>query len=695
MPQSMKSMLHPVVEAWFQVRFGAPTAPQTRGWPEIAAKNDTLIAAPTGSGKTLAAFLIAIDGLFRQAAEGTLADGIQVVYVSPLKALANDVHKNLDEPLAEIAAAAAEHGLLAPPIRSATRSGDTLAAARQAMLRRPPHILVTTPESLYILLTSAGGRRMLKTTRTVIVDEVHALAGNKRGAHLALTLERLDELVELAGGVQRVGLSATAEPIDEIAAFLGGARPRPTIVAVADARRFDLAVEVPASELGPIATNEQWEERYERLAELARAHHSTLVFVSTRRMAERVAHRMRERLGEEAVAAHHGSLSRTIRLRAEERFKAGELKMMVATASLELGLDIGAVDLVCQIGSTRQLASAWQRVGRAGHWKGATPKGRFFALTRDDLIECAALVRGIHQRALDRIRIPPWPRDILAQQIVATVASIDASSEDPEGWGEDALYAAVRRAWPYRALPRPEFDAIVALLAEGISSRRGRRGALLHRDGVHHRLRPRRGTRWAAITSGGAIAETAAYLVQAEPENLTIGTLDEDFAIESNAGDVILLGTHSWKVRGIETGRVRVEDAHGAPPTVPFWLGEAPGRTQELSALASQLREEIANMDEDAAGRLLEAECGLDPVAARQTWAYCAASAATLGAVPTARHLVAERFFDDGGGMQLVIHAPFGSAINKAWGMALRKRFCRGFDFELQASASENGLALA
>ncbi len=691
MPQSMKSMLHPVVEAWFQTRFGAPTAPQMRGWPEIAAKNDTLIAAPTGSGKTLAAFLIAIDGLFRQAAEGTLADGIQVVYVSPLKALANDVHKNLDEPLAEIAAAAAERGLLAPPIRSATRSGDTLAAARQAMLRRPPHILVTTPESLYILLTSAGGRRMLKTTRTVIVDEVHALAGNKRGAHLALTLERLDELVERAGGVQRVGLSATAEPIDEIAAFLGGARPRPTIVAVADARRFDLAVEVPASELGPIATNEQWEERYERLAELARAHHSTLVFVSTRRMAERVAHRMRERLGEEAVAAHHGSLSRTIRLRAEERFKAGELKMMVATASLELGLDIGAVDLVCQIGSTRQLASAWQRVGRAGHWKGATPKGRFFALTRDDLIECAALVRGIHQRALDRIRIPPWPRDILAQQIVATVAS----SEDPEGWGEDALYAAVRRAWPYRALPRPEFDAIVALLAEGISSRRGRRGALLHRDGVHHRLRPRRGTRWAAITSGGAIAETAAYLVQAEPENLTIGTLDEDFAIESNAGDVILLGTHSWKVRGVETGRVRVEDAHGAPPTVPFWLGEAPGRTQELSALASQLREEIATMDEGAAGRRLEAECGLSPVAARQTWAYCAASAAALGAVPTARHLIAERFFDDGGGMQLVIHAPFGSAINKAWGMALRKRFCRGFDFELQASASENGLALA
>ncbi|MGH9481585.1 MAG: DEAD/DEAH box helicase, partial [Terriglobales bacterium] len=678
-------MFHPVVEGWFRTRFGEPSEPQAQGWPPIAAGRDTLIAAPTGSGKTLAAFLAAIDALLRQGLEGGLAEATQVVYVSPLKALANDIHKNLEEPLAEIARAAAERGLLAPAIRVAVRSGDTLPAERQAMLRRPPHILVTTPESLYILLTSQGGRRMLRTARTVIVDEIHALAGNKRGAHLALSLERLDKL---AGAPQRIGLSATVKPVEEMARFLVGARPAPELVAVADRRRLDLAVEVPQQELGPIATNEQWEERYERLAELARAHRSTLVFVSTRRMAERVAHRMRERLGEDAVAAHHGSLSRAIRLRAEERFKAGKLAMMVATASLELGLDIGTVDLVCQLGSPRQFAAAWQRVGRAGHWKGATPKGRFFALTRDDLIECAALVSGLRSGDLDAIGIPAWPRDILAQQIVAAVAA----EESAEGWGEDELYALARRAWPYRELPRDEYDALVALLSEGISSRRGRRGAYLHRDGVHHRLRPRRGARMTAITCGGAIAETASYVVQAEPENLTIGSLDEDFAIESNAGDIILLGTHSWKVRGIETGRVRVEDAHGAPPTVPFWLGEAPGRTPELSQAVASVRERLAGAE---MGPAPSSDCGLDDCGAQQAAAYLQASREALGALPTTRHLIAERFFDEGGGMQMVIHAPFGAAINKAWGMALRKRFCRGFDFELQAAAHDNGIALA
>ncbi|MGH9475798.1 MAG: DEAD/DEAH box helicase [Terriglobales bacterium] len=681
----MEVGFHPAVASWFGARFGEPSEPQAQGWPAIAAGRDTLISAPTGSGKTLAAFLIAVDGLVRQAASGMLPEGMQIVYVSPLKALANDVHKNLEIPLGEITHQAMEAGLLLPPIRVAVRSGDTLPGERASMLRRPPHILVTTPESLYILLTSKGGRKMLQPARTVIVDEIHALAGNKRGAHLALSLERLDEL---AGALlQRIGLSATVKPLATVAQFLAGARALPELVSVADRRRFDLAVEIPASALGPIATNEQWEERHERLAELARAHRSTLVFVPTRRMAERVAHRMRERLGEDNVAAHHGSLSRGIRLKAEQRFKAGELQMMVATASLELGLDIGSVDLVCQLGSTRQLAASWQRAGRAGHWKGAIPKARFFALTRDDLLECAALVRGLRTGALDTLRVPDWPRDILAQQMVAAVAA----RESRDGWGEDELFRLARRAFPYRELPREEFDAIVELLSEGISSRRGRRGAFLHRDGVHHRLRPRRGARLAAITCGGAIAETASYVVQAEPENLPIGTLDEDFAIESNAGDIILLGTHSWKVRGIETGRVRVEDAHGAPPTVPFWLGEAPGRTPELSTLLSDLRGEIRAH----APEWLERECGLTPTAAQQAVSYLQDSRAALGVIPSQQHLVAERFFDDGGGMQLVIHAPFGSAINKAWGMALRKRFCRGFDFELQAAASENGLSLA
>ncbi|MGH9478776.1 MAG: DEAD/DEAH box helicase, partial [Terriglobales bacterium] len=699
-------MFHPLVQAWFRERLGEPSEPQLAGWPVIAGGRDVLIAAPTGSGKTLAAFLFAIDRLLRQALEGRLPEATQVLYISPLKALANDVQKNLDQPLAEIAGRAADAGYLLPPIRTAVRSGDTLAVERAAMLRRPPHILVTTPESLYILLTSKGGRRMLGAIETVIVDEIHALAGNKRGAHLALSLERLEALVA-APAPQRIGLSATAKPLELLADFLGGARPRPELVTIPDRRHWELAVEAPESELGPIATNEQWEERYRRLAALAAEHRSTLVFVPTRRMAERVAHRMRAHLGEDAVAAHHGSLSRALRLHAEERFKRGELKMMVATASLELGLDIGTVDLVCQLGSTRQLAAAWQRIGRAGHWKGAIPEGRLFALTRDDLLECAALVRGLRSGALDALRLPEWPRDILAQQMVATVAA----SDDTNGWGEDELYQLVCRAQPYRALPRAEFDALVELLSEGISTRRGRRGALLHRDGVHHRLRPRRGARLAAITSGGAIAETAQYVVQAEPENLPIGTLDEDFAIESHAGDIILLGTHSWKVRGIETGRVRVEDAHGAPPTVPFWLGEAPGRTRELSALVSELREAIAARSApsatetsggaalgptpNAAAAWLVAHCGLDDAAARQAAVYVHDSQRVLGALPTERHLVAERFFDDGGGMQMVIHAPFGSAINKAWGMALRKRFCRGFDFELQAAAGENGLALA
>lgn len=709
-PGAVSRLLHPLVAAWFQSRFGEPTEPQERGWPVIAASEDVLITAPTGSGKTLAAFLIAIDRLLRQAVAGELRDGLQVVYVSPLKALANDVHKNLEQPLAEIRAWAWEQGLLLPEIRVAVRSGDTPARERQAIQRHPPHILVTTPESLYILLTSVGGRRLLASAGTTIVDEIHVLAGNKRGAHLALSLERLDALVAQhaqgsdAGAAdpvlasvnprprpQRIGLSATVKPVETVAAYLAGSGRRARQIVVPDRRRLDLAIEVPAAELGPVADNEQWEDRYNRLAALAEEHRSTLVFVSTRRLAERVAHRLRARLGDEAVEAHHGSLSRRIRLRAEERFKAGKLKVMVATASLELGLDIGTVDLVCQIGSPRVLATAWQRIGRAGHWKGATPKGRFFATTRDDLLECAAAVAALRAGELDRLRPQPWPRDILAQQMVAAVASGE--------WGEDDLWRLVRRAWPYRHLPRAEFDALVALLSEGIDSGRGRRGALLHRDGVHHRLRARRGARLAAITGGGAIIDNATYVVEAEPENVVVGTLDEDFAIESNAGDVFLLGTTSWKVRGVETGRVRVEDAHGQPPTIPFWRGEAPSRGRALSAAASDLRRQIADRNRAAGpaatAEWLRAHCGLDGPGAAQLVAYVAAGEAALGGVPTMRHVIAERFFDEGGGMQLVIHAPFGAAINKAWGMALRKRFCRGFDFELQASASDNGLVLA
>ena len=699
-PPSGLEWAHPLVRDWFVVKFGTPTEPQEQGWPPILAGKTTLISAPTGSGKTLAAFLACIDRLVRKALSGELADRTEVLYVSPLKALSNDIQKNLEQPLGEILQLAGERGYLMPAIRTAVRTGDTLAHERQAMLRRPPHILVTTPESLYILLTAAKSREILKTVETVIVDEIHAIADDKRGAHLALTLERLDRLTEKPPA--RIGLSATQNPIELVGEFLAGAeRTQPLIVHIANHRKLDLAVEVPGSELGPVASNEMWGEIYDRIAELARQHRSALIFVNTRRLAERCAMHLGERLGKDAVAAHHGSLSRKLRLAAENRLKSGELRALVATASLELGIDIGSVDLVCQIGSTRSISVALQRIGRAGHWRGAVPKGRIFVTTRDELLECAALVRAIKQRDLDRLEIPEAPLDILAQQIVAMCAA--------EDWSEDELFATVRQAYPYRNLQRADFDAIVEMLSEGIAARRGRYAAYLHRDQVNGRLRGRRGARLAAITSGGAIPENALYNVVALPEGVTIGTLHEDFAVESLAGDIILLGNSSWKIRRVQSGTVLVEDAHGAAPTVPFWLGEAPGRTQELSSQLAELRETLSNLTSDtvpgaphqktpgvlAAIEWLKGECGLDDAGAEQAVEYILAGRAVLGTVPTQSAVIAERFFDEGGGMQLVIHAPFGARINKAWGLALRKRFCRSFNFELQAAATDNGLNIS
>ena len=670
----------PLVAEWFATRFGQPTEPQLRGWPEIAQGHDVLISAPTGSGKTLAAFLTAIDSLVRGARLGPLAEQTEIVYVSPLKALSNDVHKNLELPLAEIAALARERGVPLAPIRAALRTGDTPQADRQRMTRNRPHILVTTPESLFILLTAAKPREMLSSVRTLIVDEIHAVADDKRGAHLALTLARLDRLVEQNGcpTPQRIGLSATVKPLEDVAAFLSD---RAHVINVGHKRAMELAVEVPRDELGPVATNEMWGEIYDRTAELIRENRTTLVFVNTRRLSERVAHHLAERLGENAVLPHHGSLSRALRLESERRLKDGELRAVVATASLELGIDIGTVDLVCQIGSPRSIAVALQRVGRAGHWVGALPKGRLFATTRDELIECAALVRAIHHGELDRIELPRNSLDILAQQMVAACAC--------EDFAEDELFALMRRAWSYRTLERAEFDQLLEMLSEGIATARGRSGAYLHRDAVNRMVRGRRGARLTAITSGGAIPDTAQYLVVAEPEGTTVGTLDEDFAVESMAGDIFLLGTTSWRIRRVEMGRVRVEDAHGASPTIPFWRGEAPGRTRELSHAVSALRQEIAETG------AVPDDCGLDRLGAEQAIAYAQAGRNALGTMPTDTHVVAERFFDEGGGMQLVIHAPFGARINRAWGLALRKRFCRSFNFELQAAATDNGIVIS
>ena len=671
---------------WFAHRFERVTEPQALGWPEIRAGRDVLIAAPTGSGKTLAAFLICLDGLVRAARGGPLPDEVEVIYVSPLKALSNDVQKNLEAPLAEIAALAESDGTPLAPIRTALRTGDTTAWERRKMLERPPHILVTTPESLFILLTAEKSRQALRTARTVIVDEIHAVVDDKRGSHLALTLARLDSLIESHGRPrpQRIGLSATVNPIKEVASFLSD---RATIVDIGHRREMDLAVEVPKDELGPVASNEMWSEIYDRIAQLIREHRTTLVFVNTRRLAERVSHHLTERLGPKAVLPHHGSLSRRLRLTAEERLKKGELRAVVATASLELGIDIGTVDLVCQIGSPRSIAVGLQRIGRSGHWIGAKPKGRLFATTRDELIECAALVRAIRGGRLDRLSIPEAPLDILAQQIVAAAATGE--------WPEDSLFELVRGAWPYRHLDRRDFDAILDMLSEGITTARGRSGALLHRDRVNHIVRPRRGARLAAITSGGAIPDNASYQVVVEPEGTVIGTVDEDFAVESMAGDTFLLGTSSWRIRRVEPGRLRVEDAHGAPPSIPFWRGEAPGRTAELSAEFASVRAEVAARTPEEAQRFLMAECGLDRLGAAEAVEYVCAGEAALGALPDEHTIVAERFFDEAGGMQLILHAPFGARINRAWGLALRKRFCRTFNFELQAAATDNGIVIS
>ncbi len=806
----------PLVGTWFRQRFRAPTEAQRLGWPAILAGQHTLIAAPTGSGKTLAAFLASIDRLIRQARARDLPDTTQVLYVSPLKALGNDIHRNLEAPLAELTALAAERGEALPTIRAMVRTGDTPAGMRQAMLRKPPHILVTTPESMYLLLTSVRGRELLRDVRTVIVDEIHALARDKRGSHLTLSLERLEALCPAPP--VRIGLSATQRPMEDIARFLVGARrlaadgaPDCTIVDTGHLRDLDLGIEVPPTELSAVCSHETWGEIYERLCELINSHRSTLVFVNTRRMAERVAYRLGESLGEEAVASHHGSLSREIRLSAEERLKSGQLKAIVATASLEMGIDVGYIDLVCQLGTPRSIATMLQRVGRSGHALGATPKGRLLPLTRDELIESLATVAAARSGGLDRIIIPQGPLDVLAQQIVAATACDD--------WSEDDLFGLFRGAWPYRDLKREEFEAILAMLADGVA-RNSRRGAYLHRDRVNGRLRARRGARIAAITSGGTIPETGDYRVVLGEERTFVGTVNEDFALESMRGDIFLLGNTSWRIMNVRGGEVLVEDAHGAPATIPFWLGEAPGRTQELSAAVSSLREAIRDRlvwpaeqaelaresqkiarantpltweedgDDNASGgrssasvplvadnsnrsngthgreassaapapallgkpavapsvgsngktlgttnghangdsRVVSDEfdqrfaipdliglgeplagepdlrpardwlietCAASPWAAEQAARYVAAEVAAIGLVPTRQRIVFERFFDESGGMQLVVHAPLGARVNRAWGLALRKRFCRSFDFELQASADDEGIVLS
>ena len=689
--------LHPITRTWFERRFQAPTDAQANGWPHIIAGRDTLISAPTGSGKTLAAFLISIDRLIRKAETGDLEEKVEVVYVSPLKALSNDIQRNLDEPLEQLAEIAEELGYDLPPIRTALRTGDTTQAERQAIVKHPPHILITTPESLYLMITAERSREILRTATTVIVDEVHALIRDKRGSHLSLTLARLDHVC--AERPARVGLSATVKPIEYAAQFLVGAdrvapdgTPDCVIVDSGHQRDIELSIEVPPTDLEAVAAGEQWADVYNRLAELVGQHRTTLIFVNTRRLAERVAFHLAERIGEEYVGAHHGSLSKERRHRLEKRLKAGEMRALVATASLELGIDIGTVDLVCQLESPNSITTFLQRVGRSGHALGLTPRGILFPMTRDELVECAALIRAVKRGRLDRIYPPEAPLDILAQQIVA-----EAACED---WREDDMYDLVRKAWPYKEVERHDFDEVVEMESEGIAVGTGRAAHYLHRDRINGVLRGRRGARMTAIQCGGAIPEIADYRVIAEPEGVFVGTLDEDFSIESMAGDIVLLGTTSWRIKRIEAaGIVRVENAHGAPPTIPFWNGEGPGRTLELSEEVSNLRIELAHRLSTAPVadtiEWIMAECSLTREAAEQLVQYIKVQGEMMGIVPSQKDVVFERFFDESGGMQLVVHAPFGMRINRAWGFALRKRFCVSFDFELQAAASDDAMLLS
>ncbi|MBE4747337.1 DEAD/DEAH box helicase [Corallococcus sp. ZKHCc1 1396] len=676
---------HPVVRRWFASRLGEPTRPQVEGWPLIHAGHDVLIAAPTGSGKTLTAFLAALDSLFRLALAGTLPDHTQVLYVSPLKALGNDVQKNLLQPLEELMSLARAEGHSPQHLRVQVRTGDTPASERAQMVRRPPHILITTPESLYLYLTAERARATLRAVRTVIVDEIHALARDKRGSHFTLSLERLKALTDVRP--QMLGLSATQKPLDAIAGFLTGASlTECRRVEVGHQRPWDLKVEIPDAELSSIASHEMWGQVYDRLVQLAGEHRTTLIFVNTRKMSERVAHDLGERLGQEWVAAHHGSMSREMRLSAEERLKAGQLRVMVATASLELGIDVGNVDLVVQLGTTKAISVLLQRVGRAGHHKAGISKGILFAMTRDELVECVALLNAVREGDLDAVRIPKKPLDVLAQQIVAACAC--------EEWDERALYSVFQRAYPYQDLTWEEYQQVLEMLSEGVAERRGRASIHLHRDRVNQRLKGRRGVRITALTNGGAIPDTFNFSVTAQPEGKVVGTLDEDFAVESSPGDIFLLGSTAWRIQRVMGSTVMVEDARGAPPNVPFWRGEAPGRTDELSLQVGRLREELLRHD-DPSG-FLEKLLRVPPPAVDALMGYLRLGKKMLGdVVPSHTQIVAERFFDEAGGMQLIIHAPFGSRINRAWGLALRKRFCRSFDFELQAAATEDGILLS
>ena len=699
---------HPASANWFKSQFGEATQVQSDAWPAIQAGKHTLICAPTGSGKTLAAFYAAIDSLVQRSISGQLNAGVQILYVSPLKALSNDIHKNLEIPLDGIEEQLHMLGEAPVNISIAVRTGDTSAAERQKMAKNPPHILVTTPESLYLLLTSARGRSMLVTVSTLIVDEIHAMLGDKRGSHLSLSIERLQNLIRVNSGqrLQRIGLSATQKPIDMVARYLVGNSNQNEnevdceIVDSGFSREIDISLEVPLSPLSALMSNEVWEELYRRLVDLIHQHDTTLVFVNTRRLSERLALALSERLGDNSVCSHHGSMSKDLRHNAEQKLKVGDLKVLVATASMELGIDIGSVDLVVQFSSPKSISTFIQRVGRSGHSIHGTPKGILFPLTRDDLVESTALLNCVKNGELDKIYLPEKPMDILAQQIVAEISSKpSASGSDDDSWYLDDLYKLYKNSYSYRDLDREEFDTVVQMLAEGYTTRRGRRGTHLHLDAINNKIRARRGANLVSITNGGAIPDMFDYQVVLDPEDIVVGSLNEDFALEALPGDVFTLGTHAWQMLRVDGLKVRVRDAEGMQPTIPFWFGEGPGRTQELSSSVSNLKQTIADLlindSANAAIQFLADEFGLQRSASVQLVEYLQSGINALGVMPTRETVVMERFFDEVGDMHVVIHSPFGSRLNRGWGLALRKCFCKSFNFELQAAANEDSIVIS
>lgn len=693
---------HPIVRRWFTETLGAPSPPQERGWPAIAEGTHTLILAPTGTGKTLAAFLWELNELITEGQRAPLPNAVQILYVSPLKALGNDIHRNLELPLAELARRFEEAGEPFPEIRVAVRSGDTKPAARARMLRVTPHILITTPESLNILLTTERGRTLFPGVRAVIVDEIHAVAGTKRGVHLALTLERLDALCVSQGrdAPQRIGLSATQRPLDEIARFLGGCEQRPpdddpppgTIafrpVSVIDCglvKPMDLTVRAPVPDLTQVGGS-VWPAVAALALDAIRSHRTTLVFVNNRAQAERIAARLNELAGTELARAYHGSMSRERRLELERALKAGELPALVTTSSLELGIDIGAVDLVLQLQSPKRVSAGLQRVGRAGHRLGDVSHGIIVPTHRDDLAECAALAAAMIAGEVEATRVPQNALDVLAQSLVAI-----ASAEETTA---DAMYALVRRSYPYHRLTRSAFDETLAMLAGKYPSDLATElEPRLTWDRATGRVAGSRGSRMMAIISGGTIPDRGLYTVNL-PDRTRLGELDEEFVHESRVGDVFQLGSATWRIATVEHDRVVVVPAPGAPARMPFWHGEFSTRSVDLSRRVGRLRRELASGDLDDTALAAAYHC--DEASIRNLRSYVGDQRASTGVVPDDQTVVVEHFRDETGAVRIVVHSIFGGRVNAPWGMALaqRMREALGDHVDVQVQTSDDGIML-